>query len=85
VCVCGDITFHGPRQAILYPIVSLRDIGFGARKYDEGLESAMIDLASMYGVEAHPGLKGETGVGGMVLGYLWASHSMCSPSILILI
>lgn len=58
----GDITFHGPRQAILYPIISLRDIGFGARMYVEGLESTMIDLASLYGVKAHPGIKGETGV-----------------------
>ena len=58
----GDITFHGPRQAILYPIISLRDVGFGARKYVEGLESAMIDLASIYGVKACPGMKGETGV-----------------------
>ncbi|CBI16447.3 unnamed protein product, partial [Vitis vinifera] len=29
----GDITFHGPHQAILYPIISLRDIGLGARNY----------------------------------------------------
>lgn len=58
----GDITFHGPRQAILYPIISLRDIGFGARKYVEGLESTMIDLASIYRVKARPGIKGETGV-----------------------
>ncbi|GMP85196.1 hypothetical protein CsSME_00038449 [Camellia sinensis var. sinensis] len=28
-----DITFHGPNQAILYPIISLWDIGLGARKY----------------------------------------------------
>ncbi|MCD7463340.1 Lipoyl ligase [Datura stramonium] len=27
----GDITFHGPHQAILYPIISLRDITLGAR------------------------------------------------------
>nr|XP_029117854.1 octanoyltransferase LIP2, mitochondrial isoform X1 [Elaeis guineensis] len=58
----GDITFHGPRQAILYPIISLRDIGFGARKYVEGLESAMIELAALYGVKAHAGKVGETGV-----------------------
>ncbi|RVW48576.1 Octanoyltransferase [Vitis vinifera] len=26
----GEITFHGPHQAILYPIISLRDIGLGS-------------------------------------------------------
>ncbi|KAK6922932.1 hypothetical protein RJ641_011236 [Dillenia turbinata] len=58
----GDITFHGLHQAILYPIISLRDIGFGARKYVERLESTMIELASLYGVRANPGKTGETGV-----------------------
>nr|XP_043621319.1 octanoyltransferase LIP2, mitochondrial [Erigeron canadensis] len=58
----GDITFHGPHQAILYPIVSLRDIGLGARKYVENLESTMIDLSSLYGVKAHGQRKCETGV-----------------------
>lgn len=58
----GDITFHGPRQAVIYPIISLRDIGFGARKYVETLELVMIELASLYGVIARPGIKGETGV-----------------------
>ncbi|XP_010245237.1 PREDICTED: octanoyltransferase isoform X2 [Nelumbo nucifera] len=58
----GDITFHGPHQAILYPIISLREIGLGARKYVENLELTMIELASLYGVQAHPGGTGETGV-----------------------
>lgn len=58
----GDITFHGPRQAILYPIISLRDIGLGARNYVEKLELTMIRLASLYGVKANAGQKGETGV-----------------------
>lgn len=58
----GDITFHGPRQAIIYPIISLRDIGFGARKYVEGLELAMVELAALYGVKAYAGKVGETGV-----------------------
>ncbi|KAL2942013.1 Octanoyltransferase LIP2 mitochondrial [Bienertia sinuspersici] len=58
----GDITFHGPHQAILYPIISLPDIGVGARSYVEKLEQTMIDLASIYGVQARPGHKGETGV-----------------------
>lgn len=58
----GDITFHGPHQAILYPIISLRDIGLGARNYVEKLELTMIDLASLYGVKASPGQRCETGV-----------------------
>ncbi|XP_022732256.1 octanoyltransferase isoform X2 [Durio zibethinus] len=58
----GDITFHGPRQAILYPVIALREIGFGARNYVEKLESTMIELASLYGVKACSGQKGETGV-----------------------
>ncbi|PSR95384.1 Octanoyltransferase [Actinidia chinensis var. chinensis] len=58
----GDITFHGPHQAILYPIISLRDIGLGARNYVEKLELTMIELASLYGVKARAGQKGETGV-----------------------
>lgn len=58
----GDITYHGPRQAVLYPIISLRDIGFLARKYVEALEDTMIDLTSIYAVQAHRGKKCETGV-----------------------
>lgn len=58
----GDITFHGPHQAILYPIISLCDIGLGARNYVEKLESTMIEIASLYGVKACPGQKGETGI-----------------------
>ncbi|KAF8395904.1 hypothetical protein HHK36_019859 [Tetracentron sinense] len=58
----GDITFHGPHQAILYPIISLRDIGLGARKYVENLELVMIELASLYSVQACAGRTCETGV-----------------------
>lgn len=58
----GDITFHGPHQAVLYPIINLRDIGIGARKYVENLELTMIELASEYGLQARPGNTGETGV-----------------------
>lgn len=58
----GDITFHGPHQAILYPIISLRDVGIGARNYVEKLELTMIELASLYGIKACAGQTGETGV-----------------------
>ncbi|KAF2589992.1 hypothetical protein F2Q70_00037966 [Brassica cretica] len=58
----GDITFHGPHHAILYPIISLRSIGIGARNYVDTLERSMIEFASVYGVKARAGHKGETGV-----------------------
>ncbi|KAL6645675.1 hypothetical protein ACP70R_017283 [Stipagrostis hirtigluma subsp. patula] len=58
----GDVTFHGPRQAVLYPVLSLRALGLGARRYVEGLESAMIQVAALHGVAARPGDPGETGV-----------------------
>lgn len=58
----GDVTFHGPHQAILYPIISLRESGLGARRYVENLEDTMIKLASVYGIQAQRGMKGETGV-----------------------
>lgn len=58
----GDVTFHGPQQAILYPIISLREFGLGARRYVENLENTMIKLALLYGIEARRGMKGETGV-----------------------
>lgn len=32
----GDVTYHGPGQFILYPIVGLRTLGLGARAYVEG-------------------------------------------------
>lgn len=58
----GDVTFHGPHQVILYPIISLRESGLGARRYVENLEDTMIKLASVYGIQAQRGMKGETGV-----------------------
>ncbi|XVE71705.1 hypothetical protein DITRI_Ditri10aG0173200 [Diplodiscus trichospermus] len=59
----GDITFHGPHQAILYPVISLHEIGLGAGNYVNKLESTMIELASLYGVKACAGQKGETRYG----------------------
>lgn len=56
------MTFHGPHQAILYPIISLRESGLGARRYVENLEDTMIKLAAVYGIQAQRGVKGETGV-----------------------
>jgi len=48
----GDVTFHGPGQLVIYPIVDLRRNGFGVAAYVERLEELMIALAAEWGVVA---------------------------------
>jgi lipoate-protein ligase B len=58
----GDITFHGPHQAVLYPIIALTEMKLGARRYVEGLEDTMIRAAAIYGVQAQGRFKRRTGI-----------------------
>ncbi|KAK3254122.1 hypothetical protein CYMTET_36652, partial [Cymbomonas tetramitiformis] len=58
----GDVTWHGPGQIVLYPIVDVRGLGIGARRYVEGLEDVMISAAAKYGIHAQGRMVGETGV-----------------------
>jgi len=48
----GDITFHGPGQLVAYPIVELRD-PLDLRRYVRSLQSAIVETAATFGVEAH--------------------------------
>jgi lipoate-protein ligase B len=48
----GDITYHGPGQLVVYPILDLRGAGLGVTEYVEGLEEIMIGAASDFGVRA---------------------------------
>jgi len=48
----GDITYHGPGQLVGYPIINLRLLRIGLRKYVENLEDLMIRAASDFGVKA---------------------------------
>jgi lipoyl(octanoyl) transferase len=56
----GDITFHGPGQLVAYPIVELRD-PLDLRRYVRALESAIVDTAARFGVDAGR-VEGLTGV-----------------------
>jgi lipoate-protein ligase B len=48
----GETTYHGPGQLVVYPIVSLRGLGCGARAYVEGLEDVMVRTLGRYGISA---------------------------------
>lgn len=48
----GDITFHGPGQLVVWPILRLRERGLGVARYVRLLEQAMIETAAAFGVEA---------------------------------
>lgn len=56
----GDITFHGPGQLVVYPILDLNVYSLGLHDYMRLLESAVIDTVGTFGVtgQREPGATG---------------------------
>lgn len=48
----GDITYHGPGQLVIYPIIHLHQAGLKVIEYVNCLEELMIRLAATTGVDA---------------------------------
>lgn len=48
----GQVTYHGPGQLVVYPLINLRRSGLGVRDLVTALERSVIDLAAEYGVAA---------------------------------
>lgn len=48
----GLITFHGPGQLVVYPIVYLKQLGGGVRWYVASLETAIINCCRQYMLKA---------------------------------
>jgi lipoyl(octanoyl) transferase len=48
----GQVTYHGPGQLVVYPLIDLQRLGLGIRDFVGALERAMIELASGYGIDA---------------------------------
>lgn len=57
----GDITFHGPGQLVVYPILDLEHFFTDLKKYMRLLEEVVIQVLAEYGIEASRS-EGETGV-----------------------
>lgn len=48
----GDITFHGPGQVVVYPLIDLSLRGLGVKGYVNLLEEAVIRTVAEWGVKA---------------------------------
>lgn len=48
----GEVTYHGPGQLVVYPVLDLRRRGLRAGDYVRLLEGAVIEAAATWGVEA---------------------------------
>lgn len=57
----GDITYHGPGQIVGYPIIDLRKLNFGIKKYINSIEEAIIETLAEYNLKGER-LEGATGV-----------------------
>ena len=57
----GDVTYHGPGQLVIWPILRLRERGIGIAAYVRGLEETAIRTAGELGIETERA-KGRPGV-----------------------
>jgi len=48
----GQVTYHGPGQLVVYPLIDLRRLGLGVRDLVTALERSVIALAAQFGIAA---------------------------------
>ena len=48
----GQVTYHGPGQLVVYPLIDLRRAGLGVRDLVTALEYAVIEIAARYRIAA---------------------------------
>lgn len=48
----GQVTYHGPGQLMIYPLVDIRRAGLNVRTLVTALEQSVIDLVRDYGINA---------------------------------
>lgn len=57
----GDVTFHGPGQLVVYPVIDLENFGMGVKEYVYALEEVVIGTLKKYGLSGER-VNGATGV-----------------------
>jgi lipoyl(octanoyl) transferase len=48
----GQVTYHGPGQVVLYPLLDVRRAKWGVRDLVTAMENAVIDVLAGYGISA---------------------------------
>ena len=66
----GDVTYHGPGQLVVYPILDLEQFGMSLREYIYTLEQSVIETLIAYGIKSGR-IKEFTGV--------WINHKTDKP------
>lgn len=49
----GQVTYHGPGQLVVYPLIDVKRAGLGVRQMVVALENAVIELAASRNIQAH--------------------------------
>lgn len=49
----GLITFHGPGQLVMYPVIYLKDFSLGMRQYVDSLEELVIRACQHWNIKSH--------------------------------
>ncbi len=49
----GQVTYHGPGQLVAYPLFDLRRLKVNVRELVSGLENAVIEFLSYYGIQSN--------------------------------
>lgn len=48
----GNITYHGPGQLLIYPVIDIKKMGFGIKELIYRLEQLAIDICMKYDIKA---------------------------------
>jgi lipoyl(octanoyl) transferase len=48
----GQVTYHGPGQLMIYPLIDIRRAGIGVRELVTALEQTVVDLAAEFSIQA---------------------------------